>query len=392
MKAVVWRGIGDIGLEDVSEPKVQDPMDAIVRITTSAICGTDLHFVHGSVPGMREGQILGHEAVGEVVDIGNNVRNFKAGDRVVVPSSISCGYCVYCRAGYQAQCDNANPGGIRAGTAYYGGPIAAGGFDGLQAEYARVPFASTSLVGVPAEVPDAEAIMLSDIMPTAWFAARLADVRPGATVAVFGCGPVGQLAIRSAQLQGADRVIAVDRVPDRLDAARRAHAETVNFDSDDPVAIIEELTGGTGVDRVIDAVGIDAQSPASARKRHDGGNAQEASFAPGDAPDQALQWAVRSVAKAGTIAVIGVYPPTMDSFPIGLVMNKNVSVNAGNCNHRRYIPELLSMTANGTLDPATVLTDQVPMTDVPNAYREFDRHEPGWLKVALKWRDGDGAS
>jgi threonine dehydrogenase-like Zn-dependent dehydrogenase len=378
MKAVVWRGIGDVGMEEVSEPKIQNAMDAIVRITTSAICGTDLHLVRGTVPGMQEGQILGHEAVGEVVEVGTGVRNFRPGDRVVVPSTISCGYCVYCRAGYQAQCDNANPGGLRAGTAYYGGPKATGGFDGLQAEYARIPYANASLVGLPAEVPDAQAIMLSDILPTAWFGARLANIHHGDTVAVFGCGPVGQLAVRSAQLQGADRVIAVDHHEDRLGVARQAHAETVNFDHDDPVATIAELTGGTGVDRVIDAVGVDAESPVNGKRQRDNGD-----FQPGDAPGQALRWAVQSVAKAGTIAVIGVYPPTVESFPIGLMMNKNLTVNSGNCNHRRYIPDLVTMTANGTLDPAAVLTVQVPMTDVLNAYREFDRRDAGWLKVAF---------
>ena len=281
---------------------------------------------------------------------------------------------MYCRAGYQSQCDNANPGGRRAGTASYGGPKTSGGFDGLQAEYARVPYAYANLVGLPADVSDAAAIMLSDIFPTAWFGAKLADIHHGDTVAVFGCGPVGQLAIRSAQLQGAGRVIAIDRSEDRLGLARSAHAEAVNFDEDDPVATIEDLTGGAGVDRVIDAVGVDAVSPA-ASLQHD--------WEPGDAPSQALNWAVRAVAKAGTIAVIGVYPTMMESFPIGTVMNRNLSVNAGNCNHRRYIPDLVAMVSNGTVDPATLLTDQVPMHDVLAAYHEFDRREPGWLKVAF---------
>jgi threonine dehydrogenase-like Zn-dependent dehydrogenase len=378
MKAVVFQGVGDIVMADVTEPKIQNASDAIVRITTSAICGTDLHLVRGTVPGMREGQILGHEAVGEVVEVGTNVRNFTPGDRVVVPSTIACGYCVYCRSGYQAQCDNANPGGKRAGTAYYGGPAGAGNFDGLQAEFARVPFANANLVALPDEVTDAQAIMLSDIFPTAWFGARLAEIGSGDTVAVFGCGPVGQLAIRSAQLQGAGRVIAIDHNPDRLDMARATHAETVNFDADDPVATIVELTGGVGVDRAIDAVGIDAQSPG----HHD--HSSDRQFLPGDAPAQALQWAVGAVAKAGTISVIGVYPPTMESFPIGTVMNKNLTINAGNCNHRHYIPELIEMTTSGIVDPAALLTEQMPMADVITAYREFDRREPGWLKVSLK--------
>jgi threonine dehydrogenase-like Zn-dependent dehydrogenase len=224
MKAVVWHAVGDIRLEDVPEPKIQAPTDAIVKITTSAMCGTDLHLIRGTMPGMREGTIIGHEGVGEVVETGTAVRNFSPGDRVVIPSTISCGYCSYCRAGYQAQCDNANPGGKLAGTAFFGGPEAAGGFDGLQAEYARIPYANTSLVPIPPGVSDAQAIMVSDIFPTAWFGAKLAQIRNGDSVAVFGAGPVGQLAILSAYLQGAGRVIAVDHNDDRLALAQAQHA------------------------------------------------------------------------------------------------------------------------------------------------------------------------
>jgi threonine dehydrogenase-like Zn-dependent dehydrogenase len=396
MKAVVWHGVGDIRLEEVPEPKIQAPTDAIVKITTSAICGTDLHLVRGTMPGMREGTIIGHEAVGEVVDVGDQVRNFSVGDRVVIPSTISCGYCSYCRAGYQAQCDNANPGGMLAGTAFFGGPEAAGAFDGLQAEYARVPYAGTSLVPIPAEVSDAQAIMVSDIFPTAWFGAKLAEVDTGDAVAVFGAGPVGQLAILSAYLQGAGRVIAVDHNSDRLALAQTQHAEIINFDDENPVEAILELTGGIGVDRVIDAVGVDAERPASGvpteqARQFDAERAQAApqtneqggNWVPGDAPGQVSRWAAEAVAKAGTVGIIGVYPQTISSYPIGVVMNKNLSVNAGNCNHRHYMPGLLRLVANGSVDPALLLTEQDPMTDVIVAYQEFDRREPGWVKVAL---------
>jgi threonine dehydrogenase-like Zn-dependent dehydrogenase len=396
MKAVVWHGIGDIRLDDVPEPKIQAPTDAIVKITTSAICGTDLHLVRGTMPGMKQGTIIGHEAVGEIVEAGSGVRNLSPGDRVVVPSTISCGYCSYCRAGYQAQCDNANPGGKLAGTAFFGGPEAAGAFDGLQAEYARIPYANTTLVPLPADVTDAQAIMLSDIFPTAWFGAKLAEIRTGDTVAVFGAGPVGQLAVLSAYLQGAGRVIAVDRHADRLALARAQHAEIVDFDSENPVEAIQELTSGIGVDRVIDAVGIDAQRPATGvdeqqALQFDAEQAQAApqtnvdgdNWVPGDAPSQVSQWAAQAVAKAGTIGIIGVYPQTFDSYPIGVVMNKNVTVKAGNCNHRHYIPQLVELVTNGTVDPALLLTGHEPMTDVLAAYREFDRREPGWIKVAL---------
>ena len=263
MKAVVWHDVGDIRLEDVPEPEIRDPYDAIVRITTSAVCGTDLHFIRGTMPGMKEGRVLGHEAVGVVEETGPGVRNFQPGDRVVVPSTVACGVCSYCRAGYYAQCDNANPGGRRAGTVFFGGPEAAGGLDGLQAEYARVPFAHVGLVPLPDSVDDAQAILLSDIYPTAWFGAKLAEVGSGDTVAILGAGPVGQAAIASARLQGAGRIILVDGVPDRLDLALRQHAEVVDFNSEDPVEAVLELTGGIGVDRVIDAVGVDAERPLS---------------------------------------------------------------------------------------------------------------------------------
>lgn len=396
MKAVVWHGVGDIRLEDVPEPKIQAPTDAIVRITTSAICGTDLHLVRGTMPGMKDGTIIGHEAVGEVVETGTGVRNFSPGDRVVIPSTISCGYCSYCRAGYQSQCDNANPGGKLAGTAFFGGPEAAGAFDGLQAEYARIPYANSSLVPVPPGVTDAQAIMVSDIFPTAWFGARLAEIRTGDTVAVFGAGPVGQLAILSAYLQGAGRVIAVDRSADRLALAQAQHAEIVNFDTEEPVAALQELTGGIGVDRVIDAVGVDAQRPATGvpaeqaqqfdaeqRQAAPETNVQAGQWVPGDAPSQVSRWAAQAIAKAGTIGVIGVYPQTINTYPIGVVMNKNLTVNAGNCNHRHYMSQLLKLVADGSVDPALLLTEHEPMTDVMAAYHEFDLREPGWVKVAL---------
>jgi threonine dehydrogenase-like Zn-dependent dehydrogenase len=396
MKAVVWHGVGDIRLEDVPEPKIQAPADAVVRITTSAMCGTDLHLIRGTMPGMKEGTIIGHEAVGEVVEAGAGVRNFSVGDRVVVPSTISCGSCSYCRAGYQAQCDNANPGGKLAGTAFFGGPEAAGAFDGLQAEYARIPYANTSLVPIPPGMSDAQSIMVSDIFPTAWFGAKLAQIRSGDAVAVFGAGPVGQLAVLSAYLQGAGRVIAVDHNADRLAMAQAQHAEIVNFDTEDPVATIQELTGGIGVDRVIDAVGVDAERPTSGvpaeqaqqfdaeqRQAAPEGDPTGGQWVPGNAPSQVSRWAAEAVVKAGTIGIIGVYPQTISTYPIGVVMNKNLTVQAGNCNHRHYMPDLLRLIAEGGVDPALLLTEQEPMSDVMAAYREFDQRQPGWLKVAL---------
>src|SRR6195952_4470576 len=261
MKAVVFHGIGDIRLDDVDEPKISEPTDAIVKITTSAICGTDLHLVRGTMSGMVPGTILGHEAVGVVQEVGSQVRGFRPGDRVIVTSTIGCGTCSYCRAGYYAQCDVANPNGPQAGTCFFGGPKATGPINGLQAEYARVPYAMTSLVRIPDGMSDDEAILLSDIFPTAWFGARLAEVGSGDTVAVFGAGVVGQFAVASAKRQGAGRVLVVDGIESRLEMAQAQNAETINFNIEDPVAVIQELTRGIGVDRVIDAVGVDAQRP-----------------------------------------------------------------------------------------------------------------------------------
>jgi threonine dehydrogenase-like Zn-dependent dehydrogenase len=249
MKAVVFHGIGDIRIDDVPDPKLQAATDAIVRLTRSAICGTDLHMIRGTMPGMKEGTVLGHEGVGVVEEVGEDVRNLSVGDRVVIPSTIACGTCTYCRYGYYAQCDRANPKGPLAGTAFYGGPETTGPFDGLQGEKARVPFAHVNLVKLPDEVTDDQAILLSDIFPTGYMAAEYAEIHPGNVVAVFGCGPVGQFAIASALHLGAGRVIAVDSKEDRLEMARSQGAECVNYDEEDPVEAIRRLTGGSGADR-----------------------------------------------------------------------------------------------------------------------------------------------
>ncbi|RAY10928.1 glutathione-dependent formaldehyde dehydrogenase [Actinomadura craniellae] len=397
MKAVVWHGIGEISLDDVPMPKLEGREDAIVRITGSAICGTDLHFVRGTMPGMRPGTILGHEAIGVIEELGPDVRNFSLGDRVVVPSTIGCGRCSYCRAGYYAQCDVANPNGRDAGSAFYGGPASTGPFDGMQAEYARVPFAHTNLVAIPPGVTDEQALMVSDIFPTAWFGARLAQVGPGDVVAVLGAGPVGQLAALSARMQSAGRVLIIDGNADRLETARLQNAETIDFNAEDPVETVRDLTGGIGPDRVIEAVGVDAQHPdrpigedaerafaleqvaaAPETNPHDG------QWVPGDAPSQALRWAVQMVAKAGTIGIVGLYPPGFDAFPLGTVTNRNLTVQAGTCNHRRYIPRLLSKIASGAADPTTVITQQEGLVSAIDAYQAFDRREPGWTKVALE--------
>jgi threonine dehydrogenase-like Zn-dependent dehydrogenase len=400
MKAVVYHDIGDIGLDDVPEPKIEDSNDAVVRLTNSAICGTDLHMVRGTMPGT----ILGHEGVGIVEDVDRNVRNFAEGDRVVISATIACGYCSYCRAGYFSQCDNANPNGPQAGTCFFGGPKASGSINGLQAEMARVPFANVGMVKVPDSITDEQALMLSDIFPTGYFGADLAHIHPGHTVAVFGCGPVGQFAIISALLMGAGRVLAVDCIDSRLQKARENGAETINFEEEDAVDTILELTGGIGTDRAIDAVGLDAIHPHSppavaiSREQKELFDEEMREVAPdvfshkdeaerwhpGDAPSQVLQWAVQAVAKAGTIAVIGVYPESMRFFPTGKAMMKNLTIRSGNCNHRKYIPMLMQIISGGAVKPERIITQEQPMRSAIDAYRMFADKKAGWMKVELR--------
>jgi threonine dehydrogenase-like Zn-dependent dehydrogenase len=398
MKAVVFHDIGDIRFENVKDPTIQNDFDAIVRLTASAICGTDLHMIRGTLPGMEPGTILGHEGVGIVEEVGNQVRNFSPGDRVVIPSTLGCGNCSYCRSGYFSQCDNINPNGPAAGTAFFGGPKQSGPFNGLQAEKARVPFANINLVKLPPDVDDDDAILLSDIFPTGYMAAENAEIKPGNSVAVFGCGPVGLFTIASAKLLDAGRIFAIDNIDSRLEMAKDLGAEVINFDREDPVKLLQELTADIGPDRVIDAVGVDANRPHSgpaerkSKKEHEGekkqvapeANPKNGNWEPGDAPSQVLSWMVETVAKAGTISVIGVYSEKVKGFPIGSAMEKNLTIKMGNCNHRRYLPELIDLVRSGTVVPSEILTQAEPMTSVIAAYKAFDKRQPGWIKVKLE--------
>jgi threonine dehydrogenase-like Zn-dependent dehydrogenase len=400
MKAVVFHDVGDIRLEDVPEPTISASTDAIIHVTASAICGTDLHFVRGTVTGMEPGTILGHEAVGIVADVGDDVHNLLPGDRVVVASTIACGNCSYCREGYFAQCDYANSNGPRAGTAFFGGPNSSGRVDGLQAEMARIPFANVGLVKLPEQVTDEKAILLSDIFPSGYYGAELAEIEPGDVVAVFGCGPVGQFAILSAFYMGAGRVLAVDNVPGRLEIARRQGAEVINFDSVNPVHALLDLTRGIGPDRVIDAVGVDARSPHQEssdfplddeisrieRQRSQVCDVGEFAVQPwmrGNAPMQALLWAVDAIAKSGTLAILGVYPPQFESFPLGKAFDRNLTINMGVCHHRRYILKLIQLVSSGEVDPTLVMTRQERLVSATEAYESFDRRQNGWLQVEL---------
>ena len=320
---------------------------------------------------------------------------------MVVPSTIGCGNCSYCRAGYYSQCDNANPNGPSAGTAFYGGPATSGPFNGMQAEFVRVPFANINLVKLPDDVLDDEAILLSDIFPTGYMAADLAEIHPGSTVAVFGCGPVGQFAIASARLLNAGRIFAIDAIPSRLDMARDQGAEIINFEEEDPVEAIEGFTAGIGVDRVLDCVGVDAnrphRGPAAKKAKKESSrfeterkeltqgreNQQGDNWHPGDAPSLVFDWAIEALAKAGTLSVIGVYGD-VSTFPIGDAMEKNLTVKMGNCNHRKYIPKLLELVRIGAIDPTEVLTQVEPISDVIEAYKQFDKRTHGWVKVMLE--------
>ncbi len=397
MKAVVFRGVGDIALQEVREPVLVDHSDAIIRLTTTTICGTDLHMVRGSISGMVKGTILGHEGVGIVEQIGKEVKKFKVGDRVIIPSTIACGHCIYCIKQLYSQCNNANPNGPLAGTAFYGGPKSSGPFQGLQAEKARVPFADISLIKIPDTVRDEQVILLSDILPTAYQAVESAEPQPDDTVAVFGCGPVGQLVIACLKKQGVKNTFAIDSVPSRLAMAQAQGAHVINFNEANPVEVLRQLTSNSGPDKIIDAVGIDSEQPhtcvsTSLSTRYQDElkeiapitNPHGDNWHPGNAPSLVLEWAVAAVAKAGIVSIIGVYPDSMRFFPIGSAMGKNLTVRAGNCNHRKYIPKLLDWVKEGTFDTTPVITQKLPFKDALTAYEHFDKRDESWIKVMLK--------
>lgn len=400
MKAVVWHGVGKIKLDDVDEPTIKDDTDAIIKVTASSICGTDLHMVRGTMAGMKNGTILGHEAVGIVQSIGKEVQKINIGDRVVVCSTIACGKCKFCEAGEFACCDQSNPLGPEAGGAFFGGPIAAGSYDGLQAEMARIPYADTVLIKLPDSLPDEDAILCSDIFPTGYVGADMADVKHGDIVAVFGCGPVGQMAIASAKILGASKVIAVDNKPDRLETAKNQGACVINYDEVDPVKALKVASNGFGPDSVIDAVGVDAEGAhhGPAAKRSMMGLIENIidqkvvapqsvalgdQFRQGDAPGQVLMWAVEAVRKSGIVSIIGVYPHPAKFFPVGLAMQKCLTVRMANCSHAKYIPLCLKAIAETGFKPSTILSSKQFIGDAIACYKHFDKREPGWVKVEL---------
>lgn len=400
MKAVVFHDVGDIRLQEVKDPVIQDSKDVIVQLTASAICGTDLHMVRGTMPGMKKGTILGHEGVGIVIEKGTDVHTLSVGDRVVIPSTICCGHCAYCDRKLFSQCDNANPNGPDAGTAFFGGPETSGPFNGLQAEKARIPFADANLIKI-GDLKEEHVILLSDILPTAYQAVEYIEPQPDDTVAVFGSGPVGQLVIASLKLKGVKKIFAIDRVPERLKKAEAQGAIIINFDQHDPVSELRSLTNNKGPTKIIDAVGIDAQKPqccglnyltslfktpyykAELKMIAPKTNPQGSQWVPGDAPSQVFEWAVQAIAKAGILSIIGVYTPLMFFFPVGACMQKDLTIRMGNCNHRAYFPLVLDWLKNGTIDTAQFISHKIPFDEVIDAYKHFDKRDDGWIKVML---------
>ncbi len=389
MKALCWYGKEDVRVETVEDPKIAHPTDAIVRITATAICGSDLHLYDGLMPTMEKGDILGHEPMGEVVEVGAEVKKIKVGDRVVVPFTISCGSCWYCKRGLFSLCDNSNPNAEMAKKAMGQSPAGLfgyshmlGGYPGGQAEYLRVPFADVGPLKIPDGLSDEQVLFLSDIFPTGYMAAENAQIEPGDTVAVWGCGPVAQFAIKSAWMFGAGRVIAIDRVPERLQmASEQGKAEIINFENENVQERLMEMTSGRGPDRCIDAVGAEAHSSSGLSAVVD--KAKEVVALGADRP-HALREAILSCRKGGTVSVPGVYVGFPSHLPFGAAMNKGLTIKMGQTHVQRYTEPLLQKIVSGEIDPSFVITHRVELEAAPKMYKTFRDKEDGCIKVVLK--------
>jgi threonine dehydrogenase-like Zn-dependent dehydrogenase len=388
MRATCWMGKTDVQVQQVPEPKILNERDAILRISSTAICGSDLHLYNGFVPTMKSGDILGHEFMGEIVETGSAVKNLKAGDRVVVPFPISCGACAQCRRSFFSLCENTNPNAWMAEKLWgyspagiYGYSHLTGGYPGGQSEYARVPFADVNPLKIPAGMSDEQVLFLSDILPTGYMGAEMCDIQPGDTIAVWGCGPVGQFAIKSAKLLGAERVIAIDRFPYRLAVAReRAGAtDTLNYEEIDLYDALKDMTGGRGPDACIDAVGLEAHLP-GALGAYD--RIKQATGLESDRP-HALREAIMACRNGGTVSIIGVYGGFIDKFPIGSLMNRSLTIRAGQCHVQRYMKPLLERIQKGELDPSFVITHRLPLDEAARGYDMFVNKYDDCLKVVL---------
>ena len=388
MKANCWMGKHDVRVETVPDPQILNQRDAIVKITSTAICGSDLHLYNGFVPTMESGDILGHEFMGEVVETGRGVQNLKKGDRVVVPFPIACGGCFSCQHQMFSLCENSNPNAWIAERVWGHSPAGLfgyshmlGGYAGGQAEYARVPFADVGPIRISDGLTDEQVLFLSDIFPTGYMGAEMCNIQPGDTIAVWGCGPVGQFAIKSAYLLGAERVIAIDRFPERLRMAReKAGAETLNYEEVSVQEALKEMTGGRGPDSCIDAVGLEAHTPGPLYAYD---RAKQALMLETDRPI-ALREAILACRNGGTVSVIGVYGGFIDKFPMGAVVNRALTIKSGQTHVHRYLRPLLERIQNGEIDPSFVITHRLPLEDAPFGYAMFLNKEDDCIKVVLK--------
>ncbi|MEA2731083.1 MAG: hypothetical protein QOF70_5558 [Acetobacteraceae bacterium] len=388
MKALVWHGKGSMRCDTVPDPKIEHPRDAIIKVTACAICGSDLHIYDGMIPTMQRGDVLGHETMGEVVEVGTDNKKLKIGDRVVVPFTISCGECFFCRRGFFSGCERSNPnhkmaeklwGHSPAGLFGYSHML--GGYAGGQAEYLRVPFADVGPIKVPEGLTDEQVLFLSDIFPTGYMAAEFCNIQPGDTIAIWGCGPVGQFAIRSAFLLGAEQVIAIDSVPERLLMAREAGALTLDFTYEDIYDRIQDLTNDRGADACIDAVGTEAEATTSFDSMLD--RIKVATFMGTDRP-HVLRQAIHCCRNFGTVSIVGVYGGLLDKMPMGSAVNRGLTFRMAQTPVQHYLPILMERILNGEIDPSFVITHRASLQDGPDLYKTFRDKKDGCIKVVLK--------
>jgi threonine dehydrogenase-like Zn-dependent dehydrogenase len=393
MKANCWYGKKHLRVEDVPDPKILNSRDAIVQITSTAICGSDLHLYNGFIPALERGDVLGHEFMGEVVEVGAGVANLNVGDRVVVPFPIACGACAACASGLWSLCENSNPNAWMAEKLWGHSPAGLfgyshmlGGYAGGQAEYARVPFADVGPIKVPDGLSDEQVLFLSDIFPTGYMGAEMCDIKPGDTIAVWGAGPVGQFAIASAKLLGAERVIAIDRFPYRLRLAleKAGATDIINYEETDVHEALKEMTGGRGPDACIDAVGLESHAPSV---MYGLDRAKQSLMLETDRP-LALREAIRACKNGGTVSVIGVYGGLIDQFPMGAIVNRSLTLKSGQCHVHRYLKPLLDRIERGEIDPSFVVTHTLPLWDAPRGYEMFLNKVDGCEKVVLKASQG----
>ena len=387
MKALTWHGKGDMRCETVPDPTIQDGRDAIIKVTACAICGSDLHLFDGVMPSMEKGDIIGHEAMGEVMEVGRDNKKLKVGDRVVVPFTISCGECFFCTRGYFSGCERSNPNAEAAAKLWGHSPAGLfgyshllGGYPGGQAEYLRVPYADVGPAIIPNGMTDEQALFLSDIFPTGYMGAEFCEIKGGETIAVFGCGPVAQFSIRSAFLLGAERVIAIDTVPERLQMARDAGAITIDFMQEDVYDRIQELTHGRGADACIDAVGTEAHGTASFDSVID--RVKMATFLGTDRP-HVLRQCITNTRNFGIVSVIGVYGGLLDKIPMGSAMNRGLTFKMSQTSVQHYLPKLLRWIEEGKIDPSFVITYRAKLEDGPGLYETFRDKKDGCIKVVL---------